>query len=402
MRHQGLGGILQNLGALRWGENLAKNLNSSGSSGKIHWKMLVDTSDGQAETVPADPLPSEDEPEEDRRRRLEAILFLAKEPLSSRKLAQLTGLADATEARTLTRRLNEFYDSEGRAMRVEEVAGGFRLMTRPQFAKWLRRLEHVPAEERLTQPTLETLALVAYRQPILRASMEAIRGVGCGEVLRQLMQRDLVRICGRSEELGRPYLYGTTRRFLQLFGLQSIERLPRAEWVRQTNLIPEHHSTEKQVSVSDVSPQVLNVGSETKESNVKIMVAAYGLNETLDELLDPRLSRQLENVPLVASDEDDFEDEEFEDEEDEDDDFDDDEDFDDEEEDEDDEEFDDEEEEFEDEDSEEESEDDEWEEVEEEEGDEEEEDEDDDEWDDDDDDWDDDEEDEEEEEEEWD
>ena len=98
---------------------------------------------------------------------------------------------------------------------MEEIAGGFQLLTRSGFASWLRRLGHVPAEIRLSAPALETLAVIAYRQPVLRADIEAIRGVNCGEMLRQLMERDLVRICGRGDELGRPYQYGTTKRFLQ-------------------------------------------------------------------------------------------------------------------------------------------------------------------------------------------
>ena len=163
---------------------------------------------------------------------LEAILLIAKEPLSARKLAVMAGLADPTEARTLARKLNEQFDSSGHAFRIEEIAGGMQLLTRPQFANWLRRLEHAPGEELLSQGMLESLAIVAYRQPIIRAEIEAIRGVSCDEVLRQLMQRDLVRICGRHEDLGRPYLYGTSKRFLQLFGLQSLDSLPRAQKIR--------------------------------------------------------------------------------------------------------------------------------------------------------------------------
>lgn len=160
---------------------------------------------------------------------LEGVLFLAREPLSTRKLAQFAGLADGTEARTLVRKLNALYDAEGCAFRVEEVAGGHQLMSRPKFAPWLRRLQAVPVEIRLSAPALETLAVVAYRQPVLRAEIEAIRGVQCGEILRVLMERDLARIVGRSEELGRPFLYGTTRLFLQLFGLRHVDELPRPE-----------------------------------------------------------------------------------------------------------------------------------------------------------------------------
>ncbi len=158
---------------------------------------------------------------------LEGVLLLAREPLGSRKLAQLAGLADGTEARTLIRTLNRLYDGEGCAFRVVEVAGGWQLRSRAKFAPWLRRLCAAESEVRLSAPALETLAVVAYRQPILRADIEAIRGVQCGEVLRQLMERDLVRIVGRSDELGRPLLYGTTKRFLEVFGLRHLDGLPR-------------------------------------------------------------------------------------------------------------------------------------------------------------------------------
>lgn len=167
-----------------------------------------------------------------RMQRLEAVLLLTREPLNSRKLAQFANLADGTEARTLVRKLNEAYDAAGRAFRVEEVASGYQLFTRPGFATWLRKLGHIPAEMRLSAPALETLAVIAYRQPVPRADIEAIRGVNCGEILRQLMERDLARISGRSDELGRPFLYGTTRRFLQVFGLVDLDELPRAEKLR--------------------------------------------------------------------------------------------------------------------------------------------------------------------------
>jgi segregation and condensation protein B len=164
--------------------------------------------------------------------RLEAVLFLAREPINTRKLAQLANLADGTEARTLIRRLNEWYDTTGSSFTAEEVAGGFQLLTRPQFGGWLRRACGGPAEVRLSTPALETLAVVAYRQPVMRSEIEAIRGVDCGEILRQLMERGLVRTAGRAEELGRPYLYATTKRCLQLFGLRHLDELPRAEQLR--------------------------------------------------------------------------------------------------------------------------------------------------------------------------
>jgi segregation and condensation protein B len=164
--------------------------------------------------------------------RLEAVLFLAREPINTRKLAQLAHLADGTEARTLIRRLNRWYDETGSAFVAEELAGGFQLLSRPQFGGWLRRLYGGPADIRLSAPALETLAVVAYRQPVMRSEIEAIRGVDCGEILRQLMDRNLVRAAGRAEELGRPYLYATTKRFLQVFGLKHLDDLPRAALLR--------------------------------------------------------------------------------------------------------------------------------------------------------------------------
>lgn len=202
----------------------------------------------------------------DRVARIEAILFLAREPLASRKLAQLADLADGTEARTLVRDLNRTLDAEGCAFRVVEVAGGFQLMSRPQFSPWLRRLHSAPLEVRLSGPALETLAVVAYRQPVLRAAVEAIRGVQCGEILRQLMERDLVKIVGRSEDLGRPLLYGTTKRFLQVFGLRAIEKLPRQEWFEVAELEADFESPETtQKEYSEVESSEEPVSNQLEE-----------------------------------------------------------------------------------------------------------------------------------------
>jgi segregation and condensation protein B len=374
---------------------------------------------------------------------LEGVLFISREVLNTRRLAQLAGLADATEARTLIRRLNERYERVGRAFRIEEVAGGFEMMTKPQFAPWLRKLGHVPQEERLSSAAMETLAIVAYRQPVMRADIEAIRGVSSEEVLKQLMSRDLVRICGRSEELGRPYLYGTTKRFLKMFGLRSLEKLPRADWINETwdveeplddnqeptmsypltfgnnmsspesavglqelqDLVDNRNSEDKIVNSTDLQP-----GTDTKESIVKLAHSAIGLAFESEENLEEQLAvaSRLASTPVAVDDneDEDFEDEDedFDDDEEEDEDFDDYEDEDDLEEDEEfeeDDEVEDDEESYDEEDDDDEEEE-EWEEVEEEEEEGDEEEEEDEEWDDeDDDDWDDDDEEEEEEEEEW-
>jgi segregation and condensation protein B len=168
-----------------------------------------------------------------RRSRLEAVLFLAREPLALRRLAQLANLTDATEARTLLAGIRKRYDERGCAFQVAQVGGGYQLLSRPEFAAWLCLQAGREQAVRLSPPAMETLAVVAYRQPVLRSEVEAIRGVACGEILRQLLERDLLRIVGRSEELGRPLWYGTTKRFLQLFGLCNLDELPWAGQLRR-------------------------------------------------------------------------------------------------------------------------------------------------------------------------
>ncbi len=161
--------------------------------------------------------------------RLEAALFLAREPLTTRRLAKLARLDDGTRARALIRQLRQLQEESGSAVRVESIAGGFQLLTRGAFGPWVKRLLEQPAGGRLSTAALETLAIVAYRQPVTRAEIEAIRGAGSEELLRQLLERDLVAIGGRAEELGRPNVYVTTRRFLAAFGLARIEELPPIE-----------------------------------------------------------------------------------------------------------------------------------------------------------------------------
>jgi segregation and condensation protein B len=161
--------------------------------------------------------------------RVEAALFLADEPLTARKLATVAGLADAASARRLVARLRELYTVDGTAFQVEELAGGYQLLTRPEFHPWLTRLRRHAPETQLSPAARETLAIVAYRQPLTRADIEVIRGVGCGPVLTQLMEKGLVRLAGRDDSLGRPTLYETTRKFLQLFGLKSLQDLPPGE-----------------------------------------------------------------------------------------------------------------------------------------------------------------------------
>ena len=166
------------------------------------------------------------EQEAARHLRVEGILFLAKEPLPNRKIAQLADVKHGSEVKEIILKLNGHYDSRGQSFRIEKIAGGYRFMTKQNYSSWIRRLESSPPPVRFSRPVIETLSVIAYRQPVMRAEIEAVRGVGCGEVIRQLMERGLVRISGRSDDLGRPFLYSTTKTFLAVFGLNSLQELP--------------------------------------------------------------------------------------------------------------------------------------------------------------------------------
>ena len=196
--------------------------------------------------------------------RVEAALMVADRPMSETKLAELLGIVDAAPARRRRRKsedaaegeapadepaaeetpqqrkaaaqvrdaidaLNSRYAADARTFRIESVAGGRQVMTLPAFAPVVARVKGVREQGRLTQAALETLAIIAYRQPILRADLESIRGVACGEVLRGLMERRLVKIVGRADEVGRPMLYGTTTEFLKQFGIGRLDDLPNAK-----------------------------------------------------------------------------------------------------------------------------------------------------------------------------
>ena len=166
----------------------------------------------------AEPTPTDPHARSPELARLEAVLLLADEPLPARRLAEAADLADASEARKIVDQLRELYDADGSAFQVEEIAGGYQLLTRPRYHPWLARLKRTGHELKLTPTVLETLAVIAYKQPITRADIEKVRGVACA--------------AGRHDSLGRPQLYGTTKKFLQAFGLNAIKDLPEVEALR--------------------------------------------------------------------------------------------------------------------------------------------------------------------------
>lgn len=165
---------------------------------------------------------------------VEAILLSVDRPIPLAKIAEpiapVLGVeVGGAQIEAAIAALNDEYDARGRAFRIEPVSGGYRLMTRPEHAPVIAAMHRARATTRLSRPALETLSIIAYRQPVTRAELEAIRGVACGEVLRSLLDRKMVKITGRAEELGRPMLYGTTPQFLDAFGLANIKDLPKPE-----------------------------------------------------------------------------------------------------------------------------------------------------------------------------
>jgi segregation and condensation protein B len=163
---------------------------------------------------------------------VEAVLFASDEPLTATRLADIVGI-NVKQLRKHIDDLNEKYKTNNNAFRVEQIAGGYQLLTLNGYNHWLKKLVRARDEGTLSQAALETLAIIAYKQPIIRADIEAIRGVAAGDMIRNLMYKGLVKIVGRAEVVGRPMLYGTTKKFLEIFGLNSLNDLPKAEELKK-------------------------------------------------------------------------------------------------------------------------------------------------------------------------
>jgi len=160
---------------------------------------------------------------------VEALLFASDTPLEAERIREVLELADLEAAQALVRELTERYGAEARSLQIVEVGGGYRMVTRPDMAPWLVRLARARTRVRLSRPALETLAIVAYKQPVSRPEIDAARGVNSEGVLENLLERRLVRIAGRKEAPGRPFLFETTREFLVAFGLRDRGDLPKVD-----------------------------------------------------------------------------------------------------------------------------------------------------------------------------
>mgnify|MGYP001575523506 CR=1 FL=1 len=160
------------------------------------------------------------------KRIIEALLFVFSQPLPLKRIIEVVPDLEPAKVRALVQTLNGEYDTSGRAFCIQEIAGGYQIVTDQQFAPWVKRALQSPKPDSVSTAALETLAIIAYRQLITKAEIEAVRGVDVTASLDTLVERRFVRIAGRKESPGRPFLYGTTTEFLRHFGLKSLEALP--------------------------------------------------------------------------------------------------------------------------------------------------------------------------------
>ena len=163
------------------------------------------------------------------KRIIEALLFVFSQPLPLKRITEVVPDLEPVKVRALIQTLNGEYEAGSRAFRVQEIAGGYQIVTDQQLAPWVKRALQSPKPDAVSAAALETLAIIAYRQPITKAEIEAVRGVDVTASLDTLVERRFVRIAGRKDSPGRPFLYGTAPEFLRHFGLKSLESLPRME-----------------------------------------------------------------------------------------------------------------------------------------------------------------------------
>jgi segregation and condensation protein B len=214
---------------------------------------------------------------------LEALLFVSSEPLSLSRLVAVLGNVPKAEVEEALRNIGQAFDLEGRGVRLAVVAGGYRFVTKQDYAPWVKRLDKAKTAAKLSRSALESLAIIAYKQPLVRSEIEEIRGVETSGVLRTLLERKLVRIVGRKEVPGRPIMYGTTKFFLEHFGLSDLSQLPPLREFKELGeaeqaLLP---MDGRDVPSEDESVETLEVVEE-QSVNAELQAAAQ-----LDEMLDP-------------------------------------------------------------------------------------------------------------------
>lgn len=203
---------------------------------------------------------------EEIKRVIEAVLFVHHEPLVIDRMRELFGEVDPRLIRELTYELKSEYESQNRSFIIREIAGGFQMVSDPRYATWIKKIYKTGQSDKLSLPSLETLAIIAYKQPITRLEIEDIRGVNVENILKNLLEVNLLRVAGRKPGLGRPILYGTTKKFLDYFGLNSLEELPRLEdFIGKANPVIIEENENKSIPNEAVSSENISSPDEVNK-----------------------------------------------------------------------------------------------------------------------------------------
>lgn len=234
----------------------------------------------------------------EKRRIVEALVLSSSEPISAVKLAEIIPYCDAGEVKDLVNELNTEYAEQDRSFEIWEVAGGYQIRTRAEFSGYLQKLQKERAL-RLSQAALETLAIIAYRQPVTRAEIEDVRGVDAGATVKSLLERHLIRIAGQREVPGRPMLYGTTRRFLEIFGLESLKSLPTLRELDE--LAREQGLVERTGEASETLDTPQTIQQEGEEGLLDACAASESENLAERSIGETEVVLRHEDLPAAAS-----------------------------------------------------------------------------------------------------
>jgi len=220
---------------------------------------------------------------------LEAVLFVSSEPVPVARLVSLVGTVSKAEVIQALGILKHDLDQNGRGIQLVQIAGGYRLVTKQEYGPWLKRMDKAKAAQKLSRSALESLAIIAYKQPLVRSEIEEIRGVETSGVLRTLCERKLVRIVGRKDVPGRPIMYGTTKFFLEHFGLQDLSQLPPLREFKELGeseqaLLPIEEESLETVEASEMSSsEVFSATSDLAEGETAMAFEAETHGVLVDE-----------------------------------------------------------------------------------------------------------------------
>ncbi|MFZ0242266.1 MAG: SMC-Scp complex subunit ScpB [Desulfobacterales bacterium] len=229
---------------------------------------------------------------------IESLLFVSDEPLTIERLKAVLTPADGTEIRGALNLLTADYETRRGGFHLKEIAGGYQLRTRPEFSEWIARLVQ-PRAPRLSKAALETLAIIAYKQPVIRSDVEHIRGVDCGGVIRVLLERNLIRVLGRKEIPGRPLIYATTKRFLEVFDLKDLKDLPTPKEIEDMGQALANRSS---VVITDDMPEEKRAAQLELEFEAPDGIPPAPLAEAADEGAGPTDSDVAIDPPDDAAD----------------------------------------------------------------------------------------------------